>query len=433
MANARQTAFEVLQRWEESSTYAEELIAQEVEGRRLSTADRGFANALVLGVLRNLTLLDYWIDALRGKGKLNADVRNALRLGLFQVLCMRVPDHAAVNESVQLVRKHARPVVNAILRRATRESDPLRAEIDSLPPEVRFSIPDFLLAKWEAQFGSAATEALCEWSNRPAEIIIRANQLNSDALPTIAASPEAEPIPDAPNFFCVKQIPIDWIERGLAYVQDPATAIAPTLLAPAPGQRILDACAAPGGKTALLAELMANKGCIVATDRSERRCKTLRHNLDRLGVSIAEIAVVDWGAGDPDLEPFDAILLDVPCSNTGVLRRRVDVRWRLYQNFTGHIRAQQLAILEATSPLVKPGGSIVYSTCSIEPEENSELVAAFLSDHPEFRLEASMDSLPYRDQQDGAYAARLRRLTSSAPLPMVPASCSALPPSSSPS
>ena len=182
-----------------------------------------------------------------------------------------------------------------------------------------------------------------------------------------------------------------------------------------------------------LAELMGNQGSVVATDRSERRCKTLRQNLDRLGVSIAQIAVVDWGSGAPDLEPFDAILLDVPCSNTGVLRRRVDVRWRLYQNFTDHIRAQQLAILAATSPLVKPGGSIVYSTCSIEPEENSELVAAFLSEHPEFRLEASMDSLPYRDQQDGAYAARLRRLTSSVPLPMVPASCSALPPSSSPS
>ncbi len=374
-------------------------------------ADRGFTNALVLGVLRNLSLLDHWIDTMRGRGKLNADVRSALRIGLFQILCMRVPDHAAVNESVQLVRKHARPIVNAILRRATRERESLQAEIDALPAEIRFSMPDFLIAKWEAQFGRTATVELCEWGNRPAEIIIRANLLNPDALETIAASEDAKSIPGASNFFRVQQIPTDWLERGLAYVQDPATAIAPMLLDPAPGQRILDACAAPGGKTALLAELMGNRGCIIATDRSQKRCQTLSENLQRLGVSIAEVAVTDWGTETADLPLFDAILLDVPCSNTGVLRRRVDVRWRLYQNFTDHVCQQQRSILEATSKLVKPGGVLVYSTCSIEAEENSELVASFLTDHPEFQLESSADSLPHRDSKDGAYAAKLRRLT----------------------
>ena len=412
MANARQTSFEILQRWEESSTYAEELIAQQSESRRLSPADRGFTNALVLGVLRNLSLLDHWIDAMRGRGKLNSDARNALRLGLFQIVCMRVPDHAAVNESVSLVRKHARPVVNAILRRATRERDSLEAEIDSLPPETRFSMPDFLIEKWQGQFGQEATMALCEWSDRPAEIIIRVNRLIPDAITTIEASEDTEPIPGAANFFRVPSVPLEWIERGFAYVQDPATAIAPALLSPSPGQRVLDACAAPGGKTALMAEMMGNQGCIVATDRSSRRCKTLGENLQRMGVSIAEVATADWGKHAADLEPFDAILLDVPCSNTGVLRRRVDVRWRLYENFTKHMCQQQRAILDSTAPLVKPGGALVYSTCSIEPEENSELVTAFLADHPEFQLEEIADSLPHRDSQDGAFAARLRRLTS---------------------
>ena len=412
MASARQTAFEVLQRWEESSTYAEELIAQQSLNRQLSTADRGFTNALVLGVLRNLSLLDHWINSMRGRGKLNNDARNALRLGLYQIVFMRVPDHAAVNESVQLVRKHARPVVNAILRRSTRERESLLAGIDSLPPELRFSMPDFLIEKWRSQFGAEATSALCEWSSRPAEIIVRANRLLAGALETIESSPDADPIPGSPEFFRVQQIPLAWIDEGIAYVQDPATAIAPSLLSPAPGQRVLDACAAPGGKTALMAEMMGNQGCIVATDRSPKRCRTLRENLQRMGISCAEVTTADWGNETPDLEPFDAILLDVPCSNTGVLRRRVDVRWRLYENFTAHMASQQRAILDSTAPLVRPGGALVYSTCSIEPEENAQLVAAFLTDHPEFQLEECVDSLPQRDSQDGAFAARLRRLTS---------------------
>ncbi|MFT4547639.1 MAG: 16S rRNA (cytosine967-C5)-methyltransferase [Verrucomicrobiales bacterium] len=411
MISARKTAFEVLQRWEDSSTYAEELIAQKADGGKLSPADRGFTNALVLGVLRNLSLLDHWIDTMRSRGKIDRDVRQALRLGLFQILCMRVPDHAAVNETVGLVRKHARPIVNAILRRAAREQEPLLAEVESLPAEIRFSIPDFLIDKWRAQFGREATDTLCKWSNQPAEIIIRANLLHPEAAETIAASDAAEAIPGADHFYKVEQVPIDWIAQGLVYVQDPATALAPKLLAPQPGQRILDACAAPGGKTALLAELMGNQGTIVATDRAEKRCKILRENLQRMKVEIADVAVADWGPDAPDFEPFDGILLDVPCSNTGVLRRRVDVRWRLYEGFTKHACKQQLAILEATAPLVKPGGVIVYSTCSIEPEENAELIDQFLQAHPDFKLEEQATSLPHHDSCDGAFAARLRKLT----------------------
>ena len=410
MPTARQTSFDILQRWVESSAYAEDLIAQYADSGQLTSADRGFTNALVLGVLRNLTLLDHWIDTMRGRGKLDRDVRNALRLGLFQILCMRVPDYAAVNETVGLVRKHARPIVNAILRRATREQASLLEGIESLPVEIRYSTPDFLIDKWAAQFGQAATQTLCEWNNQPADIIIRANQLQPEATAIIAAAEDTEAIPGSADFYRVASVPLDWIERGLAYVQDPATAIAPALLAPQPGQRVLDACAAPGGKTALLAELMQNQGTIVATDRSEKRCVTLRDNLQRMGVGIAEIATADWGSEEAaEFEPFDAILLDVPCSNTGVLRRRVDVRWRLYEKFTEHVRERQLAILEATAPLLKPGGALVYSTCSIEPEENGELIAEFLAKHPDFVFEASADSLPQRDGQDGAFAAKLRR------------------------
>ena len=376
----------------------------------LGKADRAFVNALVFGVLRKLSLLDHWIDQMRGRGKLKDDVRNSLRLGLFQILCMRVPDHAAVNESVRLVRKHARPVVNAILRRAAREQETLLAEVDHLPEEIRFSIPQFLIDRWRHQYGDEAAVSLCEWSNLPAEITVRANRLNPEALETLAASPEAEAIEGHDGFFRVQSIPFDWLDRGLVYAQDPATSTAPELLAPKPGDRILDACAAPGGKTALLAELMGNRGTIVATDRSQKRCETLAANLGRMGVTIAQVASADWGNSETrELAPFDGILLDVPCSNTGVLRRRVDVRWRLYENFATHLTKQQRAILESTARLLKPGGVLVYSTCSIEAEENSELVAGFLADHPEFELESSAESLPHRDAQDGAFAAKIRR------------------------
>ena len=415
MPTARQTAFEILQRWGETSVYAEELIAQYSERGGLAVTDRGFVNALVLGVLRNLTLLDHWVDEMRGRGKLKDDARDALRLGLFQILCMRVPDHAAVNETVSLVKKHARPVVNAILRRATRERDSLIDSVESLPADTRFSMPEFLIDKWQEQFGEDATLTLCEWSNQPAEITIRANGLHEGAQQIIEASSETQPVEGAAGFYRVTHVPIEWIEAGIAYVQDPATALAPRLLDPQPGQRILDACAAPGGKTALLAEMMGNQGVIVAIDRVEKRCETIRGNLERMLVSNAEVVVADWGGESPtaesqfEAESFDGILLDVPCSNTGVLRRRVDVRWRLYDGFGKHMRKQQRMILEATAPLVKAGGAIVYSTCSIEPEENAELVGEFLESHPEFTLEETVESLPHRDQQDGAYAARLRR------------------------
>jgi len=412
LPTARQASFEILQRWGESSSYAEDLIAQQSEKNQLATADRGFVNALVLGVLRNLSLLDHWIDEMRGRGKLKDDARDALRLGLYQILCMRVPDHAAVNETVSLVKKHARPIVNAILRRATRERDTLLAEIDGLPEDTRFSIPDFLISKWQAQFGDESTTALCEWSNRPAGVIIRANGLHPESASIIAALDDSTAVEGAPGFYEISHVPIDLIEQGVVYVQDPATALAPRLLDPQPGQRVLDACAAPGGKTALLADLMGNQGTIVATDRAENRCETMRENLARMLVKNVDVQIADWG-GESDspaeMEPFDAVLLDVPCSNTGVLRRRVDVRWRLYEGFTKHMCKQQRAILEGTAQLVKIGGVLVYSTCSIEHEENGELVSEFLKVHPEFTMEETVESLPHRDGQDGAFAARLRR------------------------
>jgi 16S rRNA (cytosine967-C5)-methyltransferase len=187
--------------------------------------------------------------------------------------------------------------------------------------------------------------------------------------------------------------------------------LACTLLDPQPGERILDVCAAPGGKTGYVAELMKNEGLVLACDRDQSRVETLRGNLERLGVKIARAIRHDWAQQTLDGErPFDRILIDAPCSNTGVMRRRVDVRWRLTLDDFARMAAEQLRIVRATMPLLKPGGVLVYSTCSLEPEENTAVVEQTLKEFLFLKLAEEKSVLPFRDNFDGAYAAKLVRL-----------------------
>ncbi len=209
------------------------------------------------------------------------------------------------------------------------------------------------------------------------------------------------------------QPPREALSQGKCYVQDPSTAIACELLAPQPGESVLDACAAPGGKTALIAQLMNNEGRIVACDSSPKRIPRLQENLRRMRVAIARTFELDWttSKGVPPWGAlrFDRILLDVPCSNTGVMRRRIDVRWRLKPETFAEMTVVQSQILRATLPLLKPGGALVYSTCSIDPEENERLVESVLRDLPEFQAGETRSSLPWRDGIDGAFATKVLR------------------------
>jgi 16S rRNA (cytosine967-C5)-methyltransferase len=200
--------------------------------------------------------------------------------------------------------------------------------------------------------------------------------------------------------------------KGLCYAQDPSTEIAPRLLHPRPGEAVLDACAAPGGKTALMAELMSNQGQIMASDASSARLKRMAGNLDRLHVDNVRAALHDWTRPAPDWlkqQKFDAILLDVPCSNTGVMRRRVDVRWRLDAAAFTAQAASQLALLKSVLRVLKPGGRLVYSTCSIDPEENTGVVDKLLQAHPDVKRLDERQTMPQKDGIDGAYAVLLRR------------------------
>jgi len=406
---ARAAALGVLREWEDTSVFAEDLIENAARAAALSPEDRALLNALVLGTIRNLELLDYWIDRLRD-GKLKSDARWLLRLGIYQLLLLGIAEHAAVNETVALAGP-ARGLVNAVLRRTIRERDALLAAVTALPPAIRFSHPEHLLTRWSEAFGAETAVEIARWNNQPAPVIVRANSLRPGAQDTLAASPDARPVPGCPGFFTVGVIPRAWLDDGLCYIQDPSTTLAPDLLAPRPGECVLDACAAPGGKTGILAGHMDNRGRLIATDASERRCRRMAGNLRRLGVRNAEIVAHDWlspGADPPAWGAgvlFDRILLDVPCSNTGVIRRRVDVRWRLAEGFARDLVGTQFALAAAVLPFLKPGGHLVYSTCSIEAEENEQVCQRLLDTFPRLRLLETRRRIPGRDGVDGAFAA----------------------------
>ena len=416
--NSRFCAWRILRHWSPDGLYAEEMVDRTAEREGLSGPNRALLNALVLAVLRNRTLLDAWISHLRDGGSLEDEVRDWLRLGLAQIFIMGVPEHAAVNETVSLAGR-ARGLVNAILRRALREREALETLRRNATPEVRHSLPEWLLAGWLRQHGAAAVEELGTWCNTPAPVYVRANELHPRAAASLADLPGIEPYTGAVSgWYRVVEPPRRELAAGICYAQDPSTGIAPFMLKAKPGMTVLDTCAAPGGKTAILAQEMNNEGTLVATDSSAKRLERLRDNLKRMGVSIAECQVHDWlNMPEPASwktrfpAGFDRILLDVPCSNTGVLRRRVDARWRLQPDFFPTINATQHALLLRMLGLLKPGGRLVYSTCSIEPQENIQLVRAVLKEAPGWQLLEDKLLLPHRDGVDGAYAALIERKT----------------------
>lgn len=411
--SSRGVALAALREWRTGEQFADSILARLLRSSDLAAPDRAFATELLYGIVRHLSLLDYWIGSLRS-GRLDHDTRDLLRLGLYQLFLLGTAEHAAVHESVKLAGPRNRALVNAVLRNALRRKEELLENASKQNLSVRSSHPQFLIDRWTRNLGPKETAALCEWNNRPAPIYARINRLKSSAEEFFSKESDAERLPPFENFARLKSIPNDALAGGDYYIQDPSTAAACVLLGPLPGEKVLDACAAPGGKTGYIAELMNNNGAILACDRDESRIRTLRDNLERLGVTIAQFARHDWTSGEPlpdsaAISPFDRILLDAPCSNTGVMRRRVDLRWRLVPEDFVRMRQEQLRILRAIIPLLKAGGVLVYSTCSIEPEENEEVVHAITQEFPLLKPVDQVSLLPFRDEFDGAFAAKFLR------------------------
>lgn len=365
---------------------------------------------LFYGVLRNLTLLDFWISCLR-PSRVDVDLADILRLGLYQLLLAHMPEHAAVYESVELAPKRHRALINAILRSAVRQREDLLTRADAQPVWLKMSHPEFLVARWQQNFGADNTASLCSWNNQPPPVYGRINQLKISPEQFLTKNSNTRALPDLPQFVEFNAFPTDALARGECYIQDPSTRLACELLEARPNETILDACAAPGGKTNYIAEMMENRGTIIACDREGERLHVVQENAQRLGVTIVQTVQHDWTGGEVPVEitsvaPFDRVLIDVPCSNTGVMRRRVDVRWRLRADEFERMHEQQIAIVRATLPLLKRGGALVYSTCSLEPEENQMVVQRLLKEMSILRLEREQDCLPFRDGFDGAFVAR---------------------------
>jgi 16S rRNA (cytosine967-C5)-methyltransferase len=420
--SARRHALAVLRRWEtgDERLHIDTLVEGAAARARLTRPDRAQLTALVYGVVRNRLLLDAWLGELldrRPPDRLKPDLRTLLHLALFDLHLLGTAPHAAVNEAVALAPSRLRGLANAVLRRAARDGQAFREFAARCPLEVRTSHPGFLVERWRGRLGEPAAEALLEWDNRPPDVYVRANDLPPGRLPSELAgrlgSQVAVPWAEGTGlrFFLPPEFDPAWPQAGAVYVQDPSTSLAPCLLAPRPGERVLDACAAPGGKTGILAQLMADRGELVATDPSAKRLAQLAGNLDRLGVACARVLRHDWTSPAPDgTGEFDAVLLDVPCSNTGVLRRRADARWRLTPETFSEMATLQLAIARNAATHLRPGGRLVYSTCSLEPEENEGVIEALVRDCP-VPLEAGEARAcdPLRDGFDGVFAAVLTR------------------------
>jgi len=418
-ANAREVAFDLLNQWKQSKALADELLGETLDKVQLTIPDRSLVTELFYGCLRNKLALDFLTMQVASHAP-RRPVAIILHLGLYQIFFLdKIPAHAAVHETVALAKRHASSAeagfVNAALRRASNEREIMRAKLDALgkdEPWVFYSHPRWLFERWQTRWGNEQTIALCEWNNTPPSIFIRTNSLkftgqpSSLAVEPVSFHPLAWKVVNAAGIFHTKS----W-KNGEFYVQDPSTLIAVDVLDPQPGERVLDVCSAPGGKTTYIAAKMQNRGEIIAADSSNSRLGLVGENCRRLGVTIVATIACEGTRLDRCLrgDQFDRVLVDAPCSNTGVLRRRVDLRWRIEEKEIARLAVLQLQLLGAAAEFTKPGGVLVYSTCSIEPDENERVVEAFGKSHPQFALETTRSTFPPRDEVDGAFVARWRR------------------------
>ena len=409
--NSRRTAAFAVCRWRATHEFTNALLPADC-------ADRAFVQDLVYTVVRRYRPLRAILGELMKtwpKGELEALVL----VGAAQILYMpEVPDFAAVNETVAAAKASGREkrldrVVNGVLRNLLRRRDEFEKKLAAAPLAERESYPNALVARWVARYGDAKAEAMAKWHNQPAETWLAfkdikvLNEFKVHNVLTDLNDPN-----DLKGFIRLphgrKVTEVEGFAEGAFVVQDPATAEAVALLDIAPGQSVLDFCAAPGGKTAQVAWRLNGTGRLVAQEVNPKRLVRLKENLARLRLDSVEVTQSVAGIGGRTV--FDRVLVDAPCSNTGVLRRRPDARWRWSVDHLKQLVELQAQILDAAAAHVAPGGRLVYSTCSNEPEENSEQVAAFLARHDGFKEIERRESVPFETGHDGAFACAMERL-----------------------
>lgn len=453
LQNGRQLAWAVLQEYDRSDRFVQDILASLDGTHSLSSADRALAVDVASGVVRRSRTLDVLLESrlTRPRHKVEPDLWRVLRIGAYQLLFSRTPEHAAVDSTVDLCRDLGRDrwtgFVNGILRNVGRLIRPEPANgpaSASLPiadgiwkslqesvfcdPEQdfvtyvadAFSLPVFLASRWNQRFSRAELLSVGFQSVSPPSVTLRVNPLNVTAAELIPMLTAVGCVATAGSLTGSIRLAqghrpdlLPGFSTGLWSVQDEAAMHASLLLAPQPGERILDLCAAPGGKTTHLAELSGDRAEIVACDVGDSRLRRVRENADRLQLSSIRTVQIEKDGTSIPQEMFDAVLVDVPCSNTGVLNRRPEARWRVDQATIQELVIIQTRLLLQACERVRPGGRVVYSTCSLEPEENRGVVDAVLRGCPDFRLVQEVLHIPGQPA-DGAYQALLHRTTPAA-------------------
>lgn len=442
---ARDIALDVLNRVEEHKSYSNLELRHVLDRSDMNPADTGLVTELVYGTIQRRLTLDFVLSQFTTGKKLQTWVRNLLLLSLYQVRYLdRIPERAAVHEAVEIAKRRGHQgiasMVNGVLRNVLRQPDVWeRVPIGDAAKQIAvlYSHPEWLVRKWIKQYGEEETKAICEANNRAPHTSLRVNTLKIGKDELVARLREEGH--EAKESALSEQGLVlaggghaagtRWFKEGYYTLQDESSMLVAPALSPKPGMRVLDACAAPGGKTTHLAELMGDRGEIIANDVHPHKRDLIAHAAERLGISIIEPIVSDaLDLPDKGLGMFDRILLDAPCTGFGVIRRKPDLKWNKSPEDVRSIAQLQYQLLAGLSSMLGPEGTLVYSTCTVEPMENQDVVRRFVDRHPEFVLDSTLQDdlpqnvrakvdesgafiqiLPHHFDSDGFFIARLKR------------------------
>ena len=437
--SARDTALRVLSAGRTASAWADASLKAQLRRDGLSGADSALATRIVYGVLQNRALLDFYLGAYCSQklGRLQPPLADILRIGAYQILFLdKVPDRAAVNESVELAKKNGRGAASGLVNAVLRKLSLNKAQLPAIPERdeaqalsIRYSHPKWLVRRLLALLGREEAESFLAADNAVAPLTVQINTLRTtaaaltarlaDAGVTAAAHPW---VPDCLELTGSGDLTeLDAFREGLFFVQDPAAKLVSLIAAPQKGGRVIDVCAAPGGTSFGAAVAMGDEGEILACDLHENKLKRIKEGANRLGLKSIQTFAADGTVFRPEwADSADTVLVDAPCSGLGIIRKKPDVRYKSPDDlFT--LTVAQAAILENAARYVRPGGVLLYSTCTILPEENGQVVDGFLAGHPDFSRETfalpapvgeqpgELTLWPHRHGTDGFYICRLRR------------------------
>lgn len=441
--NVRESALDILIKIQKDQAYSNLLLNQTIQKNEIPKQDIGLLTEMVYGTIQRRDTIDYYLEPFLNKQKKLTDwVRNLLRLSVYQMIFLdRVPDHAIINEAVKISKKRGHSgisgLVNGVLRNIQRNGVPNVDDIANVNEKLAISTshPLWLIKRWVRQYGYEKTEAICKVNLTPPQVTARVNLVKATTEEIIDLLNEERIQAEKGNLsqdaILIKSgnvLQSNTYKRGYLTVQDESSMLVARALGVTEGERILDSCAAPGGKTTHIGELLNNTGKVISVDLHSHKVKLINDQVDRLQLNNVETLTYDSRNLEEkfQVESFDRILVDAPCTGFGVIRRKPDIKYQKTEDDIRHLSSIQLKILTAVAPLLKQGGTLVYSTCTIDEEENSQVVDKFLNDQPLFSQDFTLQDrlptnlnvdkgmvqiLPHEFNTDGFFIASLRKQT----------------------